>query len=128
MKLLVLAAVLTLPLLSQEIRGHYRSSEVDAYVQSSQNKQPDIPGLGETRNLISVSISSTDIAVAAFWVYVVVRLEDGSQITRQTIASLYGSTRRIATAQWELPGRPAEILKFHIGQLRESTELLLEIR
>jgi hypothetical protein len=78
MKLLPCLAFTVGSLVAGDLYQHVQLPLLDAYVDSSVSADPEIPGMGETRYFISVSITSTDQLASIYGVYLRVRMADGA--------------------------------------------------
>jgi hypothetical protein len=113
------AAILSLivaPTFAGDLYQHFQLPLIDAYVDSTNQKEADIPGLGRAQHHISVSLTTADSQCSYFALYIRVQLENGS--VHPIAASLYRESLSPTTATFHLGGyRPVKILEFYVVRL-----------
>ena len=68
------------------IYSHFQTSALDVYVDSYSVKEPEIPGMGETRYIVAISAKTTDEETESFAVQYRIQMEDGTfTFTNQTV-------------------------------------------
>jgi len=116
MKTLLLMLAISVSSFAGDLYQHFQRPMLEGYIDSGFTKQPDLPGMGETRHAIYLSLTTIDWQTAFFAVYIRVKLADDT--SRILTATAYKESEGPTTLTFELgQHRPVKIEYFHVIRL-----------
>ena len=77
MRIVLIGLLLALSTRAGDLYRHIQTPWIDAYIDSSVDQQPPLPGLGRQNHVVSVSFTSSDDLASSYIVVVKLRLADG---------------------------------------------------
>lgn len=123
MKTLLMTIALVVTGYCGDLRQHVQSVNIDAWIDSSVNAQPDIPGIsGKSDNIVSVSLTTTDDLAAVFTVYVRVKLDSGNEFARRIVVErVFGAPTIVQFSTGA--SKPVNVESFYVIRLRRQPDL-----
>lgn len=117
MKRFTCLALMIAPAFAGDLYQHIQLPMVDAYIDSSVNREPELPGFANpASHSISISVSTVDSQTSCFAVYLRVGLKDGTSHIVRTILNRDGVNPSVATFSLG-DHKPMKIEEFYVVRM-----------